>query len=197
MRRRSRRGRRRRPRRRRARWRRMHRRSGRRRRGRRPRRGWWRRWWRGLAHLRRGRRRRSRRPGRWRSGGWRRGSRGPRRCSGGRGRRGSRGASRGSGAGRRSLAGRLLGLVGVLRRRLRLGDDDRSSLCLRRCACEMHRREGGGGKQHKAKVCHDGFVPRKVLCAEGFGNVDQLPAKRPDCGDTESQNAFYFNIATT
>ena len=33
--------------------------------------------------------------------------------------------------------------------------------------------------------------------AEGLGVDDQQPAKRPDCGGTETQEAFYFNIAKT
>src|SRR5262249_53288351 len=39
--------------------------------------------------------------------------------------------------------------------------------------------------------------PGRFYCAEGFGMGDQQPAKRPDCGGTETQEAFYFNIATT
>jgi hypothetical protein len=89
---------------------------------------------------------------------------------------------------------RLLALV-VLRLRLRHDDGIGSRLGWH--ACELHRREGGRGKQHEAKVCHDGLVPRKVLYAEWFGVGDQQPAKRPECGGAKTQEAFYFNIATT
>jgi hypothetical protein len=125
---------------------------------------------------RRGRRRcRSRRRRRRRScGPRRRGSR-RRRRSGRLGRRGSGGRRRrgGTGAGRRWL---LVLVLGIWLRRLR--DDDRAvlrlgrqGLRLGRHACELHRREGGRGKQHEAEVLHDGLVPRKVLCAEGFGEA--------------------------
>jgi hypothetical protein len=135
-------------RRRRRRWRRLRCGRGRRRGGSRRRRGRGRRsltgWWRG------GRR------WRWRSR-FRRRSRGGRRRSGTR-RRGS--------TGRRPLLRRLFALL-VVGLSLRLGDDGRRGLRLGWRACELHRREGGRGKQREAKVCHDGLVPRKVLAPKG------------------------------
>jgi hypothetical protein len=35
-------------------------------------------------------------------------------------------------------------------------------------ACELHRREGGRGKQHEAKFGHDGLDPRNELWILGF-----------------------------
>jgi hypothetical protein len=61
----------------------------------------------------------------------------------------------------------------------------------------MHRREGGRGKQREAKVCHDGSRSPEGSGAERSGVGDQQPAKRPECGDTKTQEGFYFNIATT
>src|SRR5262249_33149460 len=96
---------------------------------------------------------------------------------------------------RRALRGRLLALF--LRLSWRLRDDERGGLRLTWHACELHRREGGRGKQHEAKICHDGLVSRKGLWAQRAGTGDQQPAKGPDCGATETNVFFYFNIATT
>jgi hypothetical protein len=167
-----------------------------RRRRRRSSRPLWRRWWRWRCSRSRRRRRgggRRRCGARRRCSGWRRWRSWPRRSGGRRRRRcGARGRRC---RGRWSLRRRLLALLGFAR--LSLRDDDGIGLRLGWHACELERREGGRGKQHKAKVCHGDLVPRKVLCAEGFGTVDQQPAVRPDCGGKKTQEAIYFNIATT
>jgi hypothetical protein len=108
-----------------------------------------------------------------------------RRCRGGRRRgrssglwrrgRGGRRGRRGTRSGRRSLRRGLLALV-FLRLCRRLRDGDRRGLRLRRHACELHRREGGRGKQHEAKVCHDGLVSPEGSLHREFGTGDQQPA---------------------
>ena len=115
-------------------------------------------------------------------------------------RRGCGGWRRRSGArtGRRSLRRWLLALV-FRRLRLRLRDDDRIGLRLGWRARELHRREGGRGKQHEAKVCHDGLVsPGKVLVRRE-GSVQAINSQRLgiDCGESKTPEAIYFNIATT
>lgn len=170
-----------------------------------------RRGWRGLGSRRRGRRcsrprsrgrrrrwrrrrfwcssRRRRR--RWRSRARRRGSRRwrwcrPWRCGGGRRCGGRRCGARGRGGRRRTLRRRLLVAVG----RLRLRDDDGIWLRPGWHACELHGRQGGRGKQCEAEVCHGDLVPRKVLCAEGLGTIDQLPAVGPHCGGQKNAALF-------
>ncbi len=135
-----------------------------------------RRWWGGMRRRRRWRSRRRgvgwwgrgrwRRRGTWGRRRWRR-----RRCRsrrrGGRGwRLMRRGSSRGGRCGfRRRCFRRLLGLsVGaelLLRRGLRY--NQRRCLRMRKSTCELHCREGCGGKQREAKFCHDDWGPRKVV----------------------------------
>jgi hypothetical protein len=51
---------------------------------------------------------------------------------------------------------------------LRLRNDDRPGLRLRRRARELHRRQGGRGKQRDTKVCHDDLGPRKSFGIKRF-----------------------------
>ena len=98
------------------------------------------------------------------------------RSGGRRGMRRRRGRGRGT---RRGGGGRRCGMRrrGALRlslwrlSRLSVGTEftgrrglrhyDRRRLRVRRCACEMHRRQSRGGKQRETKVCHDDVSPRK------------------------------------
>ncbi len=101
-----------------------------------------------------------------RSHGWRRRWCRPRRRGGGGWRLMRRGSSRGGRCGfRRRCFRRLLGLsVGaelLLRRGLRY--NQRRCLRMRKSTCELHCREGGGGKQREAKCYHDDWGPREVV----------------------------------
>jgi hypothetical protein len=69
-------------------------------------------------------------------------------------------------------------------------------------ARELRGREGSGGKQHEAEVCHDGVSPRKnleqqtrCLLIECVGANDQQTTVRPDCGGVQMRSAFYFGGA--
>jgi hypothetical protein len=70
--------------------------------------------------------------------------------------------------------------------------------------CELRSRKRGGGKQHKAKVCHDDESPWKnpeqqtrCLLTERIGAGDQQTIVRPDCGGLQMRNLFYFGGAST
>jgi hypothetical protein len=58
----------------------------------------------------------------------------------------------------------------------------------------LHRRKRGGGEQHEAEVCHDGFIPRrKVLSPHGTA----MAINSQPLGRIVAAGVFYFNIAMT
>ena len=68
--------------------------------------------------------------------------------------------------------------------------------------CELRSREGGGGEQHEANVCHDSSSPRKnleqqtrCLSAEASAHDQQITV-RPDCGGNQIRRRFYFECAS-
>jgi hypothetical protein len=65
---------------------------------------------------------------------------------------------------RRSLR-RRLGLSVGTKFFLGLGHDQRRGLRVRWRSDQLHRRKSGRGKQQEAKVCHDGWNPRRNLAA--------------------------------
>jgi len=77
---------------------------------------------------------------------------------------------------------------------------------MRWSACELHRRQSGGGKQYQTKFGHDDPSPwrslgknrgsslgnRRSPCRTGEQICDQRISVRPDCGGLQRLACFYF-----